>query len=361
MSRTGFDVQTLKRHELSAIFGDMPREDFDALKESIQRAGLMDRTIKLLDGEVLDRWHRFKACQELDKLYYLEFEAWDDVSDGDPKVFVRARNMERRHLTPAQRAQIAVTFNERFEKEGDRRSDDFKPSNDGLKNGDVASQAPKTREQLAEQLAEEAKVGIKTIDRAIQVEKAGEAEAVISGEKSASQALLRSNRLKARDAYLGVWGAFEKSALFHHMNTDDFVKAASAAVQCPAEWPVSYRDMESPEKWIVRFESIKKALEQESDWVKTLLAGFRDVRGDAALEPVETTVDTCVVDGYDIQSITIDMKAPGQDAYQYRTFTVPSNVSSENAMLLSMIPDDILKLLIHLATGDHSDVKERGQ
>lgn len=339
MSKIDFNVQTLERHELSALFGDMPREDFASLKASIQRDGVMDSTIKLLDGKVLDGWHRFKACQELDMLHCLELEAWDDVSDGDPKPFVLARNIERRHLTAAQRAQIAVTFNERFSQGGDRQSDTFKTPNGVLK----------TKKELAEQ----AQVGTSTIDRAIQVEKAGESEAVISGEKSVSQALLQSNRLKARDAQIDVWRAYEKSELCQHMNMDDFVAAASAAVGCPSVWPVSYSDMETPEMWIVHFESIKEALEQESGWVKALIDAFCSGIGAEELEPVETTGDKCVVDGYEIQSLTIDMKAPEQDAYQYRTFAVSSNAPSENALLLSRIPDEILRVLIHLATKEN--------
>lgn len=271
MSKTAVNVHTLERHELSAIFGDMPREDFDSLVASIRRDGLMDATIKLLDGKVLDGWHRVRACKELDVLHCLDFEHWDDVSDGDPKAFVLARNIERRHLTPAQRAQIAVSFNERFSQGVDPRS--LKASNDAFKSENKSQKSvPKTREELAE----EAKVGRATIDRAIQVEKAGEAESVISGEKSVSEALLESNRHKAQAAEAEMWKAFEKSELSTHMDKDAFVKEASKAVQCPSEWS-DPRHMQKPEFWIVRFESIKKALEQESGWVQALFDGFREV------------------------------------------------------------------------------------
>ena len=101
-----------------------------------------------------------------------------------------ARNIERRHLTPGQRAQIVVSFNKRFEK-GNIKAQQGEDS--GVPNG-----TPKTREELAK----EAGVGVRTIARASQVEKAGQAEKVIAGKKSAGEVIKdvreRENGCKAR-------------------------------------------------------------------------------------------------------------------------------------------------------------------
>lgn len=163
----------LQRHELSAIFGDMPAPDYASLLESVRRDGFIENTIKLLNGQVLDGWHRYRAAQELNLIRKLKFQEWnpDPDRDGDPKVFVLARNIERRHLAASQRAQIAVTFNERFGHGGDRSKS---------QNGDL-----KTRKDLAV----EAKVSTRTIDRAVKIEKAGHSEAVITGEKTAAEVL----------------------------------------------------------------------------------------------------------------------------------------------------------------------------
>ena len=91
--------------------------------------------------------------------------------DGDPKAFVLARNIERRHLEPAQRAQIVFSFNKRFGHGGDRS----KPSREGLK--------------TQTDLAKEAGVSVSTMGRASQVETSGQSGAVISGEKTASEVL----------------------------------------------------------------------------------------------------------------------------------------------------------------------------
>lgn len=162
----------LKRHPLSAIFGDMPDSDFQSLLSSVEADGFIEPVIRIYEGQILDGWHRYRAAQELGIIRKLRFREWNEDAhrDGDPKVFVLARNIERRHLNASQRAQIAVTFNERFGHGGDRNSP----------NGDL-----KTRTELAEQ----ASVGKRSIDRAVQVEKAGRSQEVIAGEKSASQVI----------------------------------------------------------------------------------------------------------------------------------------------------------------------------
>ena len=164
------DSGTFERHALSAIFMDMPDADFENLLRSIETDGFIDNHIRIHEGKVLDGWHRYRAALELNIVRKLRFTVWDAEDEGSPEAFVMARNIERRHLTPGQRAQIIVSFNERFGHGGDR-TESKSP------NGDL-----KTRQELAK----EAGVGERTIDRAVKVEKSGQAEQVISGEKSAS-------------------------------------------------------------------------------------------------------------------------------------------------------------------------------
>ena len=82
------------------------------------------------------------------------------------------------------RAQIAVAFNKRFGHGGDRAS---------RQNGDLKSR---------EELAKEAGVSTRTIDRAIAIEKEGESEAVIAGEKTAGEVLLEKRKKRAAKA---IW------------------------------------------------------------------------------------------------------------------------------------------------------------
>ena len=178
VDREFVDSGTLKRHPLSAIFGDMPADDFQSLLESVDRDGFIDPIVRIHEGQILDGWHRYRAAQELNLIRRLKFQEWDEDEreDGDPKAFVLARNIERRHLSASQRAQIAVAFNERF----NRGNIDAQRNDSGSPNRE-----PKTRQELAK----EAGVGTSTIDRAVAVEQAGQSETVIAGEKSVGEVL----------------------------------------------------------------------------------------------------------------------------------------------------------------------------
>ena len=178
LDREFIDAGTLKRHELSSIFGDMPETDFENLVKSVEQDGFMDPLIRMHDGKILDGWHRYQAALSLNLVRKLMFMPWDDEKEGNAIAFVAARNIERRHLAASQRAQIVVSLNERFAWGGTRS----KTPNDALK----------TKTELAAQ----ANVGVSTIDRAVKVEKAGKSEAVISGETSATQ-VIKEETLKS--------------------------------------------------------------------------------------------------------------------------------------------------------------------
>ena len=171
LEREFIDSGRLERHELSSIFGDMPDDDFQSLMESVKADGFMDYVIRMHEEKILDGWHRYRAALELNLVRKLRFMSWDADKEGGAVAFVAARNIERRHLSASQRAQIVVSLHERFGWGGDRSK---------LPNGIL-----KTQKDLAKQ----ANVGERTISRAIAVEKAGKSDEVIAGEKSATQVI----------------------------------------------------------------------------------------------------------------------------------------------------------------------------
>ena len=171
LERKFIDSGELERHELSSVFGDMPYEEFEHLVRSIETDGFMDPVIRMHEGKILDGWHRYAAALALNLVRKLMFSNYDEEKEGAATAFVAARNLERRHLTPGQRGQIVVSLNERYGWGGDRS----KGTNVHLK----------TQEELAKQ----ANVSTKTIQRAEKVEAAGESEAVITGEKTAGQVI----------------------------------------------------------------------------------------------------------------------------------------------------------------------------
>ena len=64
---------------------------------------------------MLDGWHRYRAALSLNRVHELAFTPWEET-EGDPVAFVSARNIERRHLSASQRAQIVVEINGWLEK-----------------------------------------------------------------------------------------------------------------------------------------------------------------------------------------------------------------------------------------------------
>ena len=80
----------------------------------------MDSLIRMHEGKVLDGWHRYAAALALNIVRKLMFMNWDEEKEGSVVAFVAARNLERRHMTPGQRAQSVVYLNERFGWGGDR-------------------------------------------------------------------------------------------------------------------------------------------------------------------------------------------------------------------------------------------------
>ena len=89
----------------------MQAEEFQALKDSIESIGVQN-PITLLDGMVIDGWHRYSAAAELG----MDCPSVD-LDDTDPKDFVMAQNKARRHITAAQLA-MATTAVYQWKSEG---------------------------------------------------------------------------------------------------------------------------------------------------------------------------------------------------------------------------------------------------
>ena len=152
--------------------------------------GFTHPKIITFEGKVLDGWHRYRVAQHLGIVDSLFFEELAGVS---PAEFVLAENLHRRHLTASQRAQMVVEANGWFE------LGNVKAQVSGAPNG-----VPKTNVELADQ----ANVGTRSIDRAKEVSRAGRSEEVITGEKSASAVIgdviaeARASKLAFANEYL---------------------------------------------------------------------------------------------------------------------------------------------------------------
>lgn len=167
---------SLLRHPLSAAWPDMAREDFDALVLSIGEHGLRE-PITLLDGQVLDGWHRYQACESLG-IEGATVEFVGAVEEAEALVNDRHT---RRSITPGQRAAAALAmFNWRT---GAGRPKEFRNVTE-LPASKIAEKAG-----ISQSTVEKTKQAIKADPQALEKIRKGEATAtsIIKEHKPAKQ------------------------------------------------------------------------------------------------------------------------------------------------------------------------------
>jgi len=84
------------------------QEDYDRLTESIRTYGLAEPLIRTKDGLLLDGRTRLLACYEVGKDIIIH----DDNGVVDPWVISKNKNIDRRHLSPGQKAIFAAAWME---------------------------------------------------------------------------------------------------------------------------------------------------------------------------------------------------------------------------------------------------------
>lgn len=154
----------LQQHPLSAAYPAMPQDEFDALCADVKAHGQVERGM-LLDGMVLDGWHRYQACEAAGIAF-----AADELSETtDPVAFVRSKNRHRRHLTASQYAAIEIKLHEWRTRGGDQS-------------------APGALRSTDAEIAAAAGVSERTVEQAKAAERAGLGDAVRQGKVSAKRA-----------------------------------------------------------------------------------------------------------------------------------------------------------------------------
>ena len=89
-------MEQLTRHPLSALWGDMPEDQYREFVAGIEK-GHIRQMIMTLDEKILDGWHRYKACLELGIEPFVA-----EYTESDPAGYVIRQNAMRRHLTRTQ-------------------------------------------------------------------------------------------------------------------------------------------------------------------------------------------------------------------------------------------------------------------
>jgi len=164
----------LERHPLSKAFPDMTEEEQSALTKDIYNHD-QRQPIILLDGMVLDGWHRYIACLELN-IEPITVPLADGV---DPVAFVLSGNIHRRHMDATQRgAAVArcVAWVQSGENQHTRGGAAAAPPADG-------AAAPMTNVEMAEA----ARVSVRTIQQAKAATAVGLGDALRDGLMTAEQ------------------------------------------------------------------------------------------------------------------------------------------------------------------------------
>ena len=190
MAKKQKSVYEMKRHPLSALWGDMGKAEQRELSRSVETKGILNNIV-VYEDMVLDGWHRCQASQASG------IPAWEvpkETFEGDHAAaaeFVIAQNAYRRSYKPGQRAAIIVTVH-------DWATTGRKGATGGKTNKDMAQEANTSERtvraaKVAEKggLGEQVREGELSPNTAAQIAKAGKA-----GEYKAAKTEKQKDRVK---------------------------------------------------------------------------------------------------------------------------------------------------------------------
>jgi len=108
-------TDTKEDHPAASVFPLMDGQSFDQFKEDVRLNGQRERIV-LFGGKILDGRNRYRACKELG----IEplFQDWRGT---DPISYVISANLQRRHLTPSQRAMAAARARGMYDEQAKER------------------------------------------------------------------------------------------------------------------------------------------------------------------------------------------------------------------------------------------------
>ena len=165
----------MEQHQLSAAFPAMSAMELADLTNDIRHNG-QRYPIVILDGMILDGWHRYQACLTLgiEPTSIL-------LADGlDPVVFVQSVNLKRRNLDASQRA-AAVTACNAWARAGNQpKGEVAAPLATVAEMAKTAGVSERTIQQAktahAAGLGDAVRDGLVTVERAAEIAKLPEAE-----------------------------------------------------------------------------------------------------------------------------------------------------------------------------------------
>jgi hypothetical protein len=181
-------------HDLSKVWKPMPDNDFARMVETAKRfGGIHNDPAVVWEGKIIDGRHRQAACVKAGVPFqYREFHGDYDAA----REWVIAKNFNRRHMTPSQRAMMVASLQECDNKH-------------------------KPRTDQAISIAATAQVSRDLAGQALQLKKTGDdilIEKVLSGETSISKALREKKKEMQK-----IPGADDRTALGTNIRRRDRV------------------------------------------------------------------------------------------------------------------------------------------
>lgn len=201
------------QHPLSAAFPAMSADDFQALKDSIETIGVQN-PVTLLDGMVIDGWHRYTAAMELGMACPTV-----ELGDVDPRDFVLAQNKARRHITVAQLAMAATAV--------------YRWSAAGRPSGNSAGPA----ELKQPEMAKNAGVSVRSLRQAEEVSKNAAPEVIAAVNRGAVglEKAAKIAQLPKEEQAAAIHKPSPKAAPSEEIPEDDGPSAEEMAAQIAAE------------------------------------------------------------------------------------------------------------------------------
>lgn len=175
-------------HPVSNLFPLMQGAEFEALVEDIRQNGQRELIcIHPQDDRIIDGRNRYRAC--IDACVETKYYEWD--GKGSLVEYVVSLNLARRHLTPSQRAVLAVDMLPMLEKEAKERQ----------RLGKSTLTDPEEAGQARDKSAASFNVANSYVSDAKNIKKQRRSlfEAVRSGEKTLSEAKAEIRREKVAE------------------------------------------------------------------------------------------------------------------------------------------------------------------
>ena len=238
-------MKIYKPHPAALLFPLATERDFQAIKTSIAERG-QDVPAVLFEGKLLDGRNRQEAIRQLIKEDRLAPSTELKVvpfGGGSVAGFVRAANVDRRHLTESQIAMIATRLLPLLKKEAkDRQREAARATNRKRRQPELKLTlgAPVRRARAAVLAAKAAgsKVSARLIEGAERVRKANPtlARKVFDGELTVGQAekqIKRKTQLKQIAAYVPPAGVFDVVSIDFSWQYDDTLEGMNREIPYP--------------------------------------------------------------------------------------------------------------------------------